>query len=150
VRQVERGPGGRYERTDIRPRIVLAGALGLLVALLLTLVIITLLEAVWTGIPPSVSRPEELIEGRQAAPTPAAPRLEAQPGQDFPAYRAASEQKLNAYRWVDRNSGTVAIPIDRAIDIVAQRGLATRNNAATSRVTSPTSASSGRVEAPYP
>ncbi len=30
---------------------------------------------------------------------------------------------MNSYRWVDRANGVVSIPIDRAIQIVAQRGI---------------------------
>ncbi len=30
---------------------------------------------------------------------------------------------LRGYGWVDRNKGVVSLPIDRAMDLVAQRGL---------------------------
>jgi len=36
------------------------------------------------------------------------------------------ERELNSYGWVDKQAGTVRIPIDRAIDLVAQRGLPLR------------------------
>ena len=141
---------GRYERTDVRPRVVLAGALGLVIALLLAVAGITLLETWVTGVPPAISRPADLIQGLQAGPTPALPRLEPQSGADFATYHAAEEQKLTSYRWVDRNAGTVTIPIDRAMDLVAQRGLPTRAGASAPQDTSPSSASSGRAEAEYP
>jgi hypothetical protein len=41
---------------------------------------------------------------------------------------AAQNQKLNSYGWIDRSNGIVQIPIDRAIDLLAQRGLPSRTN----------------------
>jgi hypothetical protein len=35
------------------------------------------------------------------------------------------EEQLHSYGWVDRQSGIVHIPIDRAIDLIVERGLAT-------------------------
>ena len=40
--------------------------------------------------------------------------------------RAAEDQMLTSYGWVDPQNGVVRIPIDRAIDLLAQRGLARR------------------------
>ena len=39
------------------------------------------------------------------------------------------EQTLSTYDYVDKNAGTVRIPIDRAMELVAQRGLPTRTQA---------------------
>jgi hypothetical protein len=41
---------------------------------------------------------------------------------------AAQNQKLNSYGWIDRSNGIVQIPIERAMDLLAQRGLPTRTN----------------------
>jgi hypothetical protein len=145
-----------YERSDMNPAVVVAAALGLLLVLLIVLVAISLFEASVTGIPASISRPADLTSGLQAAaaPTPPAPRLEAESGQTLDPYRAAQQQQLNSYGWVDRPAGVVRMPIERAMDLVAQRGLAARPTPATpARDTadrSPSVASSGRVEEPYP
>ncbi len=40
--------------------------------------------------------------------------------------------KLNSYGWVDRTGGVVRIPSDRAMTVIAQRGLAVRTNAPSS------------------
>jgi hypothetical protein len=58
-------------------------------------------------------------------PTPE-PRLEVNPGQDFKAMRAAENAVLHSYDWVDKDHGVVRIPIDRAIAILAARGLPAR------------------------
>ena len=55
-------------------------------------------------------------------PTPE-PHLLVSPGRDLKAMRSAEDWILNSYAWVDREKGIVRIPIKRAIDILAQRGL---------------------------
>ena len=37
---------------------------------------------------------------------------------------ARENQILTSYGWVDRKAGTVRIPIERAMDLIAHRGLA--------------------------
>jgi hypothetical protein len=143
-----------YEHSDMHVGVILAGAAALLVTLALVLVGVTLLEQTLVGIPPSIGRPADLTQGLQAppAPTPPAPQLEALPAQTLDAYRAAEQQKLSSYGWVDRSTGSVRIPVDRAIELTAQRGLPSRPAPAAQDdgAHSPSVASSGRVEEPYP
>jgi hypothetical protein len=58
-------------------------------------------------------------------PTPE-PHLVVNPGQDLKAMRAAENAVLHSYDWVDKEQGVVRIPIDRAIAILAARGLPAR------------------------
>jgi hypothetical protein len=51
------------------------------------------------------------------------PRLEIKPGGDLIKLHAAEESDLSTYGWVDKNSGTVRIPIDQAMRLILQRGL---------------------------
>jgi hypothetical protein len=143
-----------YERSDMRPGVVIAGAVGLLVAVGLLLLGVTVLMTIVTGLPPAIGRPSDLIGGAQAAPqpTPPAPALESEPGQSLDPYMAASQARLNSYRWVDRSAGIAAIPIDQAMDLIAQQGLPARpsTSARDAGNVSPSTASSGRVEQPYP
>ena len=57
---------------------------------------------------------------------PPEPRLQDKPVLDLQAMRAAEDQVLNSYGWVDRPGGVVRIPIGRAMDLLAQRGLPSR------------------------
>ena len=145
-----------YEHADMNPLVVGSAAVGLIVMLGLVFVVVTLLGQVMTGTPFTVSRPQDLIGGLQAAPapTPPAPALEAESGQTLDPYRASEDQKLNSYGWVDRSGGVIRIPIDRAMDLTAQRSLAARGAPVATPQdngrTSPSVASSGRVEEPYP
>jgi hypothetical protein len=54
------------------------------------------------------------------------PRLEANERTELNSFRSEEEQKLNSYGWVDQNAGVVHIPIEQAMQIVAQRGLPVR------------------------
>ena len=51
-----------------------------------------------------------------------APQLEPHPLADRHRYDAQQRAKLSAYQWVDRNAGIVRIPIDRALELIAQQG----------------------------
>jgi hypothetical protein len=51
------------------------------------------------------------------------PRLEVKGAADLAELRAAEGADLDSYGWVDRNSRTVRIPIDRAIQLLLERDL---------------------------
>ena len=55
--------------------------------------------------------------------TPAEPRLEALPVAPRLRVRAEEEERLTRYGWVNRASGLARIPIDRAMQIVVERGV---------------------------
>jgi hypothetical protein len=60
------------------------------------------------------------------------PRLEVDERGQLNGIRLAEENTLYSYGWVDEKAGTVRIPIDRAIDLLAQRGLPVRSQGAVS------------------
>ena len=51
------------------------------------------------------------------------PRLQIDPQNDLTRTQARDREVLNSYAWMDRSTGTVRIPIERAMEIVAERGL---------------------------
>lgn len=55
-----------------------------------------------------------------------APQLEVNERTELNGERLREEDTLSTYGWVDQNEGKVRIPIDRAMDLIAQRGLPTR------------------------
>jgi len=67
--------------------------------------------------------------GVDASKLPPAPRLEVTPILDLQAMHDAEDQVLNSYAWVDQAHGVVRIPISRAMDLLAQRGLPARQQA---------------------
>ncbi len=54
------------------------------------------------------------------------PRLEGDERREINDFREHEEQTLNSYGWVDQQAGVVRIPIDRAMQLMAQRGLPVR------------------------
>jgi hypothetical protein len=52
-----------------------------------------------------------------------APQLEVNERTELNDIRLREENTLSTYDWVDQKAGTVRIPIDRAMDLLAQRGL---------------------------
>ena len=55
-----------------------------------------------------------------------APQLEIDERGQLDKIRIDEEETLSSYDWVDQKAGTVRIPIDRAMDLIAQRGLPVR------------------------
>jgi hypothetical protein len=58
------------------------------------------------------------------------PKLEEDERGQLSDIRLKEEQTLSTYDYIDQNAGTVRIPIDRAMDLIAQRGLPVRAQAA--------------------
>jgi hypothetical protein len=69
-----------------------------------------------------------LAAGRQR-PLPPPPRLQTYPFDDIKDMRADQRRLLDRYEWVDRRNGIVRIPVERAMDLIAERGLPHRATA---------------------
>jgi len=59
-----------------------------------------------------------------------APQLEVNERTELNGERLREEDTLSTYGWVDEKAGVVRIPIDRAMKLLAQRGLPVRSGAA--------------------
>ena len=57
------------------------------------------------------------------------PQLEIDERTELNKGRLREEQMLSTYDYIDQKAGTVRIPIDRAMDLIAQRGLPVRAQA---------------------
>ena len=76
-------------------------------------------EAETSGRPHPLAR--EL--GRSMPPTPV---LQTNPRDDLLALRATEQLVLGTYAWIDKERGLVRIPIEKAMDLTAKRGLLAR------------------------
>ena len=56
-------------------------------------------------------------------PLPPRPRLQTYPFDDIKQLRKEENKVLDHYAWVDQNAGVVQIPIERAIDVLVEKGL---------------------------
>jgi hypothetical protein len=66
-------------------------------------------------------------EARRQPVIPPEPRIEVAPYQQLQQLRVQENHILTTYAWVDKNGGTVRIPIDRAIDMLAAKGVPSHN-----------------------
>jgi hypothetical protein len=51
------------------------------------------------------------------------PRLQPDEYRDYEVYKRRVDEQLNAYSWINKNDGSVRIPISRAMELIAERGL---------------------------
>ena len=58
---------------------------------------------------------------------PPAPRIEEHPAEQLQGIRAREDHILSTYALIDKDRGIVRVPIDKAIDMLAAKGLPTRN-----------------------
>ena len=61
---------------------------------------------------------------------PPEPRLQSTAPLDLKQYRDEQEKTLQGYGWVDPKAGIVRIPIDRAMDLLLQKGLPVQGSSA--------------------
>jgi hypothetical protein len=54
------------------------------------------------------------------------PTLQSNGYVDMKKFRAEQEEWLSTYGWVNRSSGVVRLPIERAMELIVQRGLPAR------------------------
>jgi len=64
-----------------------------------------------------------------ASTRPPFPKLQLSAPADLEKFRAREEAELISYGWVDKKAGIVRIPIDRAMDLLLDRGLHARSDA---------------------
>ena len=64
------------------------------------------------------------------------PQLEIDERTELNKVRLSEEDRLSTYDYIDKDAGTVRIPIDRAMDLLVQRGLPTRTQSGESAAAS--------------
>ena len=68
-----------------------------------------------------------LLAGQKPPASPAArfpePRLQSNAAAELEKARAQEDEILHSYGWVDRNTGVVRMPVERAMQMVAERGV---------------------------
>lgn len=126
-------PDASYDRSDLSAR----GIVSFLIGLAITIIFIHLIA--WGFIraythfePKAMARTSAIIEPQAVPPQGdpvlrfPAPQLQPDPTADLNKYRDAVEQQLDSAGWIDQKAGVAHIPVERAIDLVAQRGLPVR------------------------
>ena len=116
----------RRETSDVS-----IGGIGVFVVVFVVSVVV-IQGAVWAlyryfertaSVPATVEFPLAETSMRRLPPE---PRLQTDPRDDLAHLRRAEDDVLQSYAWIDRNGGVVRIPIERAMELTAERGLPTR------------------------
>lgn len=120
----------RYEKTDVQSAKVVRAGVGLLALVAVFFALMWMLQGVLLRSEQSAQVPPHPMASTLARTEPPLPRLQPNPRADLLAFRAEEDAVLKTYGWVDKGRGIVRVPIDRAMEILAQRGLPARAAAA--------------------
>jgi hypothetical protein len=111
----------RHEDSDVTVGGIFKFALGLVA---LGMGIYVVLALVMQGFSRRESRAQALRPPFFAVDVvPPAPRLQGNPGVEPIRFKEQELEQLNHYGWINKEAGIARIPIDRAMDILAQKGL---------------------------
>ena len=115
-------PHGRvdHETTDASPFYIGLFALGL--ALMIALVL-PLLGWIFWQFEAAARRADPTPNPQAGDQVPPAPRLQAEPAAELASLRREENQRLSSYGWIDPQQRVVRVPVERAIEILAERGL---------------------------
>jgi hypothetical protein len=122
---VTENPEVHHEQTDVNLRAVAGFGVVLVVGAIVIHVVIWLLFEVLAARRAAADPPLPPL-ALPAGRLPPEPRLQITPMTDMEMLRRIEEQRLQGYDWMDREAGTVRIPIDRAVDLLLERGLPAR------------------------
>ena len=143
-------PGAKYEHTDIDVAIGYKFALWLAIAMFVSVGIVYATFFLFAG------RENRASEAAQKYPLaagmeqkmPPSPNLQTQPFRDVYQLRAEENKKLLEYGWVDKDGGVTHIPIDRAMEVMLQRGFPARAGGGDALNVVTQDSSSGRTMVP--
>jgi hypothetical protein len=148
---LETPPGSTYEHTDahVGPMI----HFGVWLAISALIVHVGLAAMYWLLIRQSSERVETQrypLAVDTPLRLPPEPRLQQFPRTDLYDFRMKEDQQLHSYGWVDKNAGTVHIPIEDAMRLMLERGILTSrpqdaSQGAAAADVFPSDSSSGRV-----
>jgi hypothetical protein len=149
IHDVEYGPnppGTTYEHSDIDAAFGYKFAIWLAVAMILSAAIVYGTFRVFdaqTSTADAAVQKYPLAAGRPKEPP--LPRLQTQPFKDLYQLRLGEDGKLDSYAWVDKEVGVTRIPIDRAMEILIEKGLPARTGGTDGKSLVVSDSSSGRT-----
>ena len=118
---LETPPGAAYEHTDASVWIVVKFLAWLAVAAVIIHIGLGMLFNLFVEQRTERGEPEYPLAVRQGTPLPPEPRLQQFPREELMKFRLGEESMLHTYGWVDRNAGTVHIPITDAMRLLLER-----------------------------
>lgn len=116
------GTGSGHEETNVSARGLVIGT----IVLVITVIVCQVGLGLWMR---EFNRKEDRVDavyaGRHAIEVDQfpQPRLQSNPTIDMVELRREEQARISSYGWVDRKAGIARIPIDRAMEILAEKGL---------------------------
>lgn len=110
-----------YEPKDVSVRWVVGTAIGGVLFVTLSAAALYGLQRVYSAADVAEVEPPPTALQR-LHPAPPGPRLQAEPAEDLATYLAREKALLESYAWVDEEAGIARIPIEQAMQLLAQRG----------------------------
>jgi hypothetical protein len=117
-------PEVRHEKSDVDTKAIIRFGIGLAVTLIVTFLLLFALFAYFSAREMRFGRGPARVQSTDQLPP--EPRLEVSPRANLEELRAAEQKVLENYGWVDKEKNVVRIPIERAMEIIAERGLPAR------------------------
>ena len=112
-----------HELRDVNFRPIAAAAFGLAVVVGLVLLGMWILVGHLAAREARLSPAANPLAAENARELPPYPRLQAAPINDLSQLRRAEDRILTTYAWANAEKGLVRIPIKRAMDLLAARGI---------------------------
>lgn len=149
----EYGPtpaGAKYEHTDIDVNVGYKFALWLFVSMFVSFGIVYGTFWFFEGRARSANAAAQKYPLAASMPLrePPTPNLQKQPFKDVYMLRQGENEKLTSYAWVDKEGGVTRIPIDRAMEVMLQRGFPARTDGGNALNVVTQDSSSGRTTVP--
>jgi hypothetical protein len=117
-------PRLNHEERDIEVRPLLLFMVFLIGLIIASLATVWLLDRAYQG-----NQADVLEVQSTAVPLderPPDPNVQADPDRDLREYIAVNQDELHSYGWVDQQREVVRIPIERAMELIIERGLPAR------------------------
>jgi hypothetical protein len=114
-----------HETSDVNIRAIFGFAIGLTVTTIVVGFAVWLLFQYFNAREAQTTFTEYPLAAQESR-VPPEPRLQTNPREDMGNLRAREDQALTSYGWVDKNAGIVRIPIERAMQLIVERGLPAR------------------------
>lgn len=119
-----------YEPRDIDLRTIVIWIAGLFIGGGVTAIITygVYLLFVAQEVKPGTGTGTQLVNVRKLPPE-GYPRVQAHPKEEIGDFRHEEDERVYNYAWKDKQKGIVRIPVDRAMELVLQKGLPARASA---------------------
>jgi hypothetical protein len=115
-----------HEESDVDIRAIFRIGAALTMLIVVTALLVGLLFLLLNRREEARTRTQFPLAVGQELRLPPAPHLQVAPRQDLQDLRARDTRMLDGYEWVDRDAGTVRIPIAEAMRLLVERGFPVR------------------------